>query len=78
MIYLKKLKAIIFLLYLLFVIFSCAYTKSGNQNWNRDISIKVISGNIYINISGYISEDIYIIHPINDVDDKYRFTPKDN
>jgi hypothetical protein len=35
------------------------YTKSGNANWNRTISIKVLSGNVYLDISGHISEDIY-------------------
>jgi hypothetical protein len=40
--------------------YSCyTYTKSGNTNLNRKIIIKVISGNVNLNISGHISENIY-------------------
>jgi len=80
MAYLRKLKTVIPLLYLFFVLSGCAnstYTKSGNQNWNRTISVKVVSGNIFINISGHISENIYSGPPRNDINDKYRTTPKD-
>jgi hypothetical protein len=41
---------------------SCIHTKSGNTNFNRTIEITAVSGNAYIDISGHISEDIYISH----------------
>jgi hypothetical protein len=46
-----------------FLFFSCAYTKSGNTNFNRNIIIKAISGNVNLNISGHISENIYFAKP---------------
>jgi hypothetical protein len=35
------------------------HTRSGNKNFNRNIEVKAVSGNAYIDISGHISEDIY-------------------
>jgi midasin (ATPase involved in ribosome maturation) len=78
MAYLRKPKAIILPLYLFFVLSGCAYTESGKQNFNRNISISVVSGSIYISIVGHISENIYFVPPINDVDINNRITPKDN
>jgi ribosomal protein L25 (general stress protein Ctc) len=57
------LKINVFFILFIFLFFNCAYTKSGNTNSNRDIIIKVIYGNVSLNISGHISEDIYYFYP---------------
>ena len=74
---LKKQRIVMFLIYLFFVLSGCLSTKSGNTNFNRNISIKVVSGNISINISGHISEDIYFNNLVHDDHDKLRII-KDN
>jgi hypothetical protein len=40
----------------------CVYiqTKSGKTNYNRSIEITATAGKVFIDISGYISEDIYV------------------
>jgi ABC-type enterochelin transport system permease subunit len=56
----QKVNTLFIFLIILFTLYSCVtYTKSGNTNLNRDILIKVVSGNVYLNISGHISENIY-------------------
>ncbi|MDR2193278.1 MAG: hypothetical protein LBP19_02255 [Treponema sp.] len=42
------------------LVYNCIHTKSGNSNFNRDIAIRIASGNAYIYISGHISENIYV------------------
>ena len=54
-----KRNILLFIL-LLFILNNCTSTRSGNAHLNRDISIKVLSGNVYLNISGHISENVYL------------------
>jgi hypothetical protein len=61
MLFIKTIPKITFLM-LVFSLCGCIHTKSGNTNFNRNIEITVVSGNAYIDISGHISEDIYIYH----------------
>ncbi|MDR0386547.1 MAG: hypothetical protein LBH57_00785 [Treponema sp.] len=61
---LRTIPKIVFLI-LVFSLCGCIHTKSGNTNFNRDIEIAAVSGNVYISISGHISEDIYTSNQIN-------------
>ena len=50
----------IYFLLFTFLLIGCAtYTESGNAGFNRTILIKVTSGNVAMNLSGHISENIY-------------------
>ncbi|MDR0557566.1 MAG: hypothetical protein LBG43_06845 [Treponema sp.] len=45
------------------LLYGCVYRKSGGANFNRDIAVTALSGNVYIRISGRISEDVYAYDP---------------
>jgi hypothetical protein len=62
--FLKIMPKLVFPIFI-FSLCGCIHTKSGNTNFNRDIEIMIVSGNAYIDISGHISEDIYIYNQIN-------------
>ena len=65
MIFCIKKKLLVSLLFAFLFLFGCITTESGNENFNRNILVRVISGSININISGHISENIYLENPIN-------------
>jgi hypothetical protein len=50
----------IFILSFVFLLCNCVYTPSGNTNFNRDIEVAAASGAVSIDISGHISENIYL------------------
>jgi hypothetical protein len=50
---------IYFVVFSLLLIACATSTKSGNVGFNKIISIKVISGNVSMHISGHVSETIY-------------------
>ena len=65
MAFIKKWKTVFSLLFTFLFLFGCITTETGNRNFNRNVSIRVISGSVNINISGHISENIYLENPIN-------------
>jgi hypothetical protein len=63
-IFLRKMPKFV-LSILVFSLCGCIHTKSGNTNFNRNIEIIAVSGDVYIDISGHISEDLYTYDQIN-------------
>ena len=59
-VFMRRFILILFVLTLFVSCYTSIYTRSGNTNSNRDIVIKVTSGNVNMNISGHISENIYV------------------
>jgi hypothetical protein len=71
-----KINVIFAFLIIIFSFYNCTssayYTKSGNRNINRAIIIRVISGNVNLNISGHISENIYTNNKIMNDDKGFK------
>jgi hypothetical protein len=56
---LKIIQKIVFLT-LAFLLCACIHSRLGNKNFNRNMEVMVTSGRAYFDISGHISDDIFI------------------
>jgi hypothetical protein len=55
----KRWQIGIYLIFFTILMIGCIYTQSRDPGLDRIISIKVTSGNVSMNLSGHISENIY-------------------
>jgi hypothetical protein len=75
MFFFRKQQTGIMVLMFSLLLYGCIHTESGNRSFNRSFLIKAMSGNIHINISGHISENIYFDNPITSDFSKQQVVP---